>query len=285
MSAKASQFHPVVPASIIFHENTLITAEINGEKFVAMKPITEGMGLAWQSQQTKIRQSKRYNDIVMPLQTPSGIQEMVCIPIKKLNGWLFSINTDKVKAEIREKVRQYQEECFVVLYDYWHKGAAVNDRAAAPAVYDSEILQTLLATNQAVTGLREQLGSLVRVAGAMEEFRDTARNICESVEQLSKISHIESAVRNHIDRLRQAMMDGFDRARLRGTNTKLHLDKIEENARLLRYSLDAIEKRMDSEEQSRKGLLGYLEKYLPEGDLADLRSTGQRTPETIRSSF
>ena len=127
-----SQNTPVVPASVSFHENTLLTAEINGTEYAAMKPIVEGMGLDWRAQQAKIRASKRFDDIAIPLQTSGGIQEMVCIPIKKLNGWLFSVNSDKVKPEIREKVICYQEECFVVLYDYWHKGTAVNERALPP---------------------------------------------------------------------------------------------------------------------------------------------------------
>ena len=124
-----NQVNAVVPAAVSFHENTLITAEVNGEKYVAMKPIVEGMGMKWAAQFTKIK-SGRYSDIEIPLKTPGGIQEMVCIPISKLNGWLFSINPEKVKSGIKNKVIQYQEECFVVLHDYWQKGEAVNPRIA-----------------------------------------------------------------------------------------------------------------------------------------------------------
>ena len=57
-----------------------------------------------------------------------GAQKMLCIPLKKLNGWLFSINPEKVRADIRDKLIQYQEECFTVLHDYWTKGKAENPR-------------------------------------------------------------------------------------------------------------------------------------------------------------
>lgn len=127
-----SQVTAVVPTSVSFHSNTLLTAEVNDAHYVAMKPIVDGMGLAWQVQHRKIA-DPRYNHMVIPFQTPGGIQEMVCIPITKLNGWLFSINPEKVKSEIREKVIQYQEECFVVLHDYWQKGEAVNPRSKIPA--------------------------------------------------------------------------------------------------------------------------------------------------------
>lgn len=36
---------------------------------------------------------------------------MLCLALRKLNGWLQTISPNKVKPEIREKVVQYQEEC------------------------------------------------------------------------------------------------------------------------------------------------------------------------------
>lgn len=38
------------------------------------------------------------------------------------------INPEKVRADIRDKLIQYQEECFTVLHDYWTKGKAENQR-------------------------------------------------------------------------------------------------------------------------------------------------------------
>lgn len=53
------------------------------------------------------------------------LRKLLCLPLKKLNGWLFSINPEKVRADIRDKLIKYQEECFTVLHDYWTKGVAV----------------------------------------------------------------------------------------------------------------------------------------------------------------
>lgn len=49
--------------------------------------------------------------------TPSngGIQEMLMLPIKYLNGWLFGVNANRVKPEIKERLLEYQRECFDVL--------------------------------------------------------------------------------------------------------------------------------------------------------------------------
>lgn len=55
-------------------------------------------------------------------------RNMVCLPLRKLAGWLQTISPNKVRPEIRDKVIQYQNECDDVLYEYWTKGVVVNPR-------------------------------------------------------------------------------------------------------------------------------------------------------------
>jgi hypothetical protein len=51
----------------------------------------------------------------MALMDQGGPQEMACLPLEYVNGWLFSINASRVKAEIRERLARYQRECYRVL--------------------------------------------------------------------------------------------------------------------------------------------------------------------------
>jgi hypothetical protein len=53
---------------------------------------------------------------------------MICLPLKKLFGWLMTISPNKVKPELRDTVIMYQNECDDVLWDYWTKGQAANPR-------------------------------------------------------------------------------------------------------------------------------------------------------------
>jgi hypothetical protein len=53
--------------TVPFYENDLITAEVDKEHYVAMKPIVKGMGLAWQTQQRKITSSQRYHPKILPI--------------------------------------------------------------------------------------------------------------------------------------------------------------------------------------------------------------------------
>jgi P22_AR N-terminal domain len=43
--------------------------------------------------------------------------EMLCLPLKYVFGWLFSIDARKVKPEAAESVIKYQEIVYNVLYD------------------------------------------------------------------------------------------------------------------------------------------------------------------------
>ncbi|EAA8368954.1 phage antirepressor Ant [Salmonella enterica] len=113
-----------------FNGQQIITAMAAGVAYVAMKPIVENLGMSWGTQQQKLmKQLDKFNCIHMNMVAADGkLRKLLCLPLKKLNGWLFSINPEKVRADIRDKLIKYQEECFTVLHDYWTKGKAENPR-------------------------------------------------------------------------------------------------------------------------------------------------------------
>lgn len=110
-----------------FNGQQIITAMAAGIAYVAMKPVVENLGMSWGTQQQKLMKSlEKFNCIHMNMVAADGkLRKLLCLPLKKLNGWLFSINPEKVRADIRDKLIKYQEECFTVLHDYWTKGVAV----------------------------------------------------------------------------------------------------------------------------------------------------------------
>lgn len=108
--------------NVPFHGANLCIVNHDGNPYIPMKPIIEGMGLDWASQFTKLK--KRFSKGIVEIAIPSkgGEQSMICLAMHKLTGWLYSIMPNKVKPEIRDKVIQYQEECDDVLYEYWTTG-------------------------------------------------------------------------------------------------------------------------------------------------------------------
>lgn len=124
------------PTSVVpFYGDSIITLGAEGNHYVALRPICAALGIDAKNQREKIQSDERWGDITLPCQTPGGVQEMLCLPLKKLNGWLFSINPNKVRSDLKEKVIQYQEECFEVLFRYW-QGEAVSRQAKPQTPYD-----------------------------------------------------------------------------------------------------------------------------------------------------
>ncbi|MBV5308675.1 phage antirepressor N-terminal domain-containing protein [Chromatium okenii] len=112
-----------------FRNTTLFLVDIDGVPYTPMKPIVEGMGISWQGQHEKLNENKgRWGVKIILIPTSGGQQEMFCLPLRKLPGWLMTIHSNKVKADIRETVIAYQNECDDALWDYWTQGQAINPR-------------------------------------------------------------------------------------------------------------------------------------------------------------
>lgn len=117
-----------------FYGSPLTTIKAGDQIMVAVKPICEAIGLDWSAQYRRLQRDAIMQGCVaiMAMQVPGEIQtrEVVTIPLGHLNGWLFGVSASRAKPEIRDKLLQYQRECYQVLHDYWTKGAAINPRMA-----------------------------------------------------------------------------------------------------------------------------------------------------------
>jgi hypothetical protein len=144
--------------TVQFHGATLFAVTIDLVHYVALKPICEALGLNWvgQLQRTKrdavLRKGMCVTHMVeaegpvftatvdglnpVSMATTDGLKpvsmatvakdgklrEMVCLRLDKLDGWLFGVNSSRVKPELREKLNQYREECCAVLNSHFRGG-------------------------------------------------------------------------------------------------------------------------------------------------------------------
>lgn len=122
---------------VSFRNQAIQTIEQNGSVFIAMRPVCENIGLDWTRQSKKLAsQSDRFNCRHMSTVARDGKnRKTLCIPLRKLNGWLFSVNPEKVNPEIKDTLIAYQEECFEVLYSHFHNRHEI---ASAPLVVRTE---------------------------------------------------------------------------------------------------------------------------------------------------
>lgn len=151
MSENTTAIARVIP----FRRAELLLVEHEGQPFVPMKPVVEGMGLAWQAQHRKLQTGRFESTITeMVIVAQDGKErEMTCLPLRKLAGWLMSIHPAKVRESIRESVIAYQNECDDALWAYWNDGIAL--RA------DDRSFETVLGTTIGTDGFH-MLGALIK---------------------------------------------------------------------------------------------------------------------------
>lgn len=172
-----------------FHGNEIAVIEKDGKQYVAMKPIVEAMGLEWKKQHALIHRDPVLSSTV----TVTGVvaedgkkREMVCLPLDYLNGWLFKIPASRYTGKKREAIIMYQKECYKALFDYFHKGAAVNPNAT------DEQLQALYQT------LTEEMERRISAEAEMKALEQLVKVIAQDA--LPKTKYGEISERNGLPR-------------------------------------------------------------------------------------
>lgn len=115
--------------NVNFLGSEIVVIDCDGEPYVAMRTVVDGMGLDWKSQFTKIKQ--RFNSVVGEITTTGKDgknYKMLCLPLRKLFGWMMTINPNKVAQHKKQTIIRYQEECDEVLWQYWTTGIANREK-------------------------------------------------------------------------------------------------------------------------------------------------------------
>jgi hypothetical protein len=107
-----------------FYGQKLLIVSKADEPYVVMKPVVEGMGLNWAAQHRRLTDDgKRFCIAVMAIQVPGDTQlrETITIPLRKLPGWLMTLQPSRMAPEVGKKVEVYQNECDDMLWDSWNR--------------------------------------------------------------------------------------------------------------------------------------------------------------------
>ncbi len=183
---------PTTTQEVDFYGDLLIVALANEIPYVAIKPITDFLGLDWASQRQRVQRDevmKEESKLITTVGADGRQREMFSLPLEYLPGFLFGINASRVKPELKEKVIRYQRECFRILWQAFQSRAVtpdvipqlVADQAETKARVDI-IEQDVKAIDQSV---KEMRGILSEIRGLSTAHRATAK---EMVDQISKIS-------------------------------------------------------------------------------------------------
>lgn len=126
-----------------FHGDRLMAVEIDGIVYVALKPISDALGLKWSGQHDRVRRDEILNEGIRVMRIPSGggMQDAACLRLDLLHGWLFTIDHARVKPELRERVLTYKRQCYALLHEHFTgKAQARAARLAPPALHERFLL-------------------------------------------------------------------------------------------------------------------------------------------------
>jgi len=112
----------MVVHEVAFYGDQVDVIERDGELYVAMKPICERLGVDWEAQRQLIQRDPVLSATACMVQTVAKDgknREMTCLPLSKLNGWLFKLDVSRYDGDQRELLIRYQSECYDALYQHF----------------------------------------------------------------------------------------------------------------------------------------------------------------------
>jgi hypothetical protein len=78
--------------------------------------------LDWEAQRQRIKRNEILNSTAFMIKVVAKDgknRDVLCLPLGYLNGWLAGIELSRVNPEIKSILKQYQLECFDVLYNHF----------------------------------------------------------------------------------------------------------------------------------------------------------------------
>ena len=100
-----------------FHDRTIYFKEINGEYYIAIKPICEILNVDY-SRQLRTMKNDEILSLVWSLETipdkRNRPQDMVCLPEKYVYGWLFSLKSNS------KELKEYKKQCYDILFNHFN---------------------------------------------------------------------------------------------------------------------------------------------------------------------
>ena len=102
----------------------------NEQHYVAVRSICQALGIDHKSQFERIKNDEILKDVYTVSlyasdSSNSRKQEMFCIPLKFVFGWIFSIDDSKVSERAKPTFLRYKLECYNALYEHFN-GTIIN---------------------------------------------------------------------------------------------------------------------------------------------------------------
>lgn len=180
----------IIPAhqqTVDFYGDPIPVAQTpDGEFYVPLNPLTTFLGLSFGGQRSRVLRdpvlSARTRMVTMA-RSDGRQRAMLCLPLDLLPGWLFGIETSRVRADLVEKLTRYRAECFRVLWNAFKQDVMPpppSGTGLSGAQLALEIATAIQHLAQQQVEMETQLG---QVAGKQEVIADYLRGYIRDQQQ------------------------------------------------------------------------------------------------------
>ncbi|MCP4419917.1 MAG: hypothetical protein GY805_25165 [Chloroflexi bacterium] len=128
---------PVEQKQVIFYDDeiTTVLVQIEGEEkiYVPVRPVCDFLDVSWTGQRRRINRdavlSEEIRSVNVTFTEPTRTRQIstLCLPLDYISGFLFGINPERTKPEIKDKLIRYQRECYKVLAEAFQEGRLTAD--------------------------------------------------------------------------------------------------------------------------------------------------------------
>jgi hypothetical protein len=103
----ATAIVPVREKEVNFYGDQRLVAQGDDEiVWVPLRPLCDHLGLNWSGARQRVNRDPVLSGAqgVCIIHTPGGDQQMLCLPLDLIPGWLFGVTVSKVRPEFQEKI-------------------------------------------------------------------------------------------------------------------------------------------------------------------------------------
>jgi hypothetical protein len=181
-----------------------VAATEEGEPYVALRPITDHLGLDARSQRRRVQADRVIAPRLRTLALSGSDgrrRDFLCLPLDLLPGFLFGIDAARARPELVEKLDRYRADCFRILWEAfrgeaWSVGPAIVPEpvpVAEPGLSGAALALEIATAVQHLA--REQLAleqRLADVAGKQSVMADYLRGFIRDTDRrLRTLEHRE----------------------------------------------------------------------------------------------
>jgi hypothetical protein len=181
--ARSNALVPVEQKEVAFYGDEIVAVRTNDHMvLVPIRPICELLGVDWSAQRRRITRdtvlAEEMRTVAVTAMEGDRLvrRDMQSLPLDYISGFLFGINADRVKPELKERVIRYQRECYKVLAGAFQEGRLTADlsfddllAADSAAVQAYKMAQAIMLMARQQILLEAQVGQHASRLDAYEE--------------------------------------------------------------------------------------------------------------------